>query len=61
MAHALRTIDDPDRAMQEINRQRAWKLALAVVAMIAALVVIAVGMAVAYSDAPDVRPGLQSY
>jgi hypothetical protein len=63
MAHALRPIDDPERAMQEINRQRAWKPALVVVAMIAALVVIAVGMAVAYSDAsgaPDGRPGLQS-
>ena len=47
--------------MQEINRQRAWKLALAVVTMVAALVVIAIGMAVAYSDAPDTRPGLQSY
>jgi hypothetical protein len=61
MAHALRTIDDPERALQEINRQRAWMLALAVVAIIATLVVIAVGMGAAYSDAPDVRPGLQSY
>jgi len=61
MAHAVRTMDDADRALEEINRQRAWKLALVVVAIIASLVVIAVGMGAAYSDAPDARPGLQSH
>jgi hypothetical protein len=59
MAHS-HVIEDPEVAIRALNRQRSLRLALAVGTLIAIVVGIAVGLSAAYSDAPEVKPGLQS-
>jgi hypothetical protein len=59
MAHS-QTIDDPEQALHEINRQRSVKTAVAGFLILGALAAVGAGVAYAYSDAPDARPGLQS-
>jgi hypothetical protein len=60
-SHALKhSFDDPEAAIRSLNRERNTRLALAVAALVAIVVGIAVGVSAAYSDAPEVRPGLQS-
>jgi hypothetical protein len=53
-------VDDPEEGIAIIKRQRAAKLAFAVISMIAILAAIGIVLSVAYSDAPDTKPGLQS-
>jgi hypothetical protein len=60
-SHALKhSFDDPEAAIRALNRQRSLRLALAIGALVAIVIGIAVGLSAAYSDAPEVRPGLQS-
>jgi hypothetical protein len=59
MAHS-HVIEDPEMAIRALNRQRSLRLALAIGALVAIVVGIAVGLSAAYSDAPEVKPGLQS-
>jgi hypothetical protein len=59
MAHS-QVIEDPEAAIRALNRQRSVKLTLAIGALVAIVVGIAVGLSAAYSDAPEVKPGLQS-
>jgi hypothetical protein len=59
MAHS-EVIEDPEAAIRALNRQRSLKLVLAIGALVAIVVGIGVGLSLAYSDAPEVKPGLQS-
>jgi hypothetical protein len=59
MAHS-QVIEDPESAIRALNRQRSVRLVLAIGALVAIVVGIAVGLSAAYSDAPEVKPGLQS-
>ncbi len=59
MAHS-HVLDDPETAIRALNRQRSLRLALAIGALVAIVIGIAVGLSAAYSDAPEVEPGLQS-
>ena len=59
MGHS-QVIEDPEAAIRALNRQRSLRLALAVGALVAIIVGMALGLSAAYSDAPEVKPGLQS-
>jgi hypothetical protein len=52
--------DDPETAIQTIRRQRTAKLVLAIGSLVAILAALGALLSVAYSDAPDAKPGLQS-
>jgi len=59
MAHS-HVIEDPEAAIRALNRERSVRMMLAIGALVAIVVGIAVGLSAAYSDAPEVKPGLQS-
>jgi hypothetical protein len=60
MSTYMHSVDDPEQAIESINRQRTLKLAVAMGALLAILLGITATLAIAYSDAPETQPGLQS-
>ena len=52
--------DDPEAGIDTIRRQRTLKFVLAIGAIVGGLLALGAVLAVAYSDAPDAKPGLQS-